>query len=143
MERRAAAARSKCSGGLLSPPADDGIWRMARLSREFCDSVQKQKLRETPIFRRCASNRIPPFRLPKQSMPLRDIRIGSDAEKGSGQSKQRDLERPTANEIYEQVARNGRRELRRPARALAVSGLVGGLTMGLTGLSVSVIRAQL
>lgn len=76
-------------------------------------------------------------------MPLRDIKIEPDPEKAALKSKQRDLDRPTASEIYEQVSRNARRELERPARALAISGLVGGLTMGLTGLSVSVAHALL
>jgi formate/nitrite transporter FocA (FNT family) len=76
-------------------------------------------------------------------MPLRNVKIEPGAEKDASQSKQRDLDRPTANEIYEQVSRNARRELQRPKRALALSGIVGGLTMGLTGLSVSVITALL
>ncbi|HEY1808947.1 MAG TPA: formate/nitrite transporter family protein [Acidobacteriaceae bacterium] len=76
-------------------------------------------------------------------MPLRDIKIESEVKDAPPQSKQRDLDRPTANEIYEQVSRNARRELQRPAKALAVSGIVGGLTMGLTGLSVSVVSALL
>jgi formate/nitrite transporter FocA (FNT family) len=77
-------------------------------------------------------------------MPIKDVKIdlgGSD--KDSSQSKQRDLDRPTAIEIYEQVSRNARRELQRPAMALATSGIVGGLTMGLTGLSVSVVSSML
>lgn len=76
-------------------------------------------------------------------MSLRRVKVESAADKEALQSKQRDLDRPTANEIYEQVARNARRELERPVRALAISGVVGGLTMGLTGLSVSVVTAQL
>ena len=76
-------------------------------------------------------------------MPLRKFKIDPNTEKDTSQSQQRDLDRPTANEIYDQVSRNGRQELKRPAAALAVSGLVGGLTMGLTGLSVSVVQAQL
>lgn len=79
----------------------------------------------------------------RQNMPLRDIKPARDPEKDTPQSKQRDLDRPTANEIYEQVSRNARRELQRPTKALAVSGIVGGLTMGLTGLSVSVVSASL
>ena len=59
------------------------------------------------------------------------------------QSTQRDLERPTAVQIYEQVSRNAKQELARPNLALAVSGIVGGLTMGLTGLSVSIVVALL
>ncbi|HEX3986992.1 MAG TPA: formate/nitrite transporter family protein [Acidobacteriaceae bacterium] len=76
-------------------------------------------------------------------MPLRNVRIEPDLKDAPPQSKQRDLDRPTANEIYEQVSRNARRELQRPAKALAISGIVGGLTMGLTGLSVSVVSALL
>jgi len=76
-------------------------------------------------------------------MPLRDVKIEPDPEKAALKSKQRDLDRPTASEIYEQVSRNARRELERPLRALAISGLAGGLTMGLTGLSVSVAHALL
>jgi formate/nitrite transporter FocA (FNT family) len=76
-------------------------------------------------------------------MPLRKFKVDLNAEKDASPSQQRDLDRPTANEIYDQVSRNGRQELKRPAAALAVSGIVGGLTMGLTGLSVSVVQAQL
>jgi formate/nitrite transporter FocA (FNT family) len=76
-------------------------------------------------------------------MPLRNIKLDLEASKEAPQSQQRDLDRPTAIDIYEQVSRNARRELQRPATALAVSGIVGGLTMGLTGLSVSVVSAML
>jgi formate/nitrite transporter FocA (FNT family) len=76
-------------------------------------------------------------------MPLRNIKIEPEIDKDASQSKQRDLDRPTANEIFEQVSRNGRRELQRPIKALAVSGVVGGLTMGLTGLAVSVVGGTL
>ncbi len=75
-------------------------------------------------------------------MPLPKIKppIASD---DPSASVQRDLDRPTASEIYQQVAKNARRELSRTNLALAVSGVVGGLTMGLTGLSVALVRAQL
>ncbi len=73
-------------------------------------------------------------------MPIRQIKV---APQGQQDSAQRDLDRPTANQIYEQVSKNARQELARPNIALAVSGIVGGLTMGLTGLSVSLVRAQL
>jgi formate-nitrite transporter family protein len=76
-------------------------------------------------------------------MPLRPFKLAATPDKEGAQSKQRDLDRPTANEIYEQVSRNARRELLRTPSALAVSGIVGGLAMGLTGLSVSAIQAQL
>jgi len=56
---------------------------------------------------------------------------------------QQDLERPTAIQIYAQVAKNARQELRRPAQSLAVSGFAGGITMGLTGLATAIARADL
>lgn len=58
-------------------------------------------------------------------------------------SVQQELERPTAIDIYEQVLRNARHELQRSSIALAVSGFVGGLVMGLTGLSVSSVAVVL
>src|ERR1051326_4246875 len=51
--------------------------------------------------------------------------------------------RPNAHEIFEQAAENGRDELKRSTHALAISGLAGGLTMGLTGMSVAIVRALL
>ena len=68
---------------------------------------------------------------------------GDKAEDGNSQPAQRDLERPTAHEIYVQVANNGRHELDRSARALTISGLAGGMMMGLTALSMSIVHAQL
>src|ERR1700761_9637208 len=53
------------------------------------------------------------------------------------------LDRPTADEIYEQVSRNARHELDRAALGLAISGLAGGMTMGLTALSTSIVIALL
>jgi formate/nitrite transporter FocA (FNT family) len=75
-------------------------------------------------------------------MPLPKLKVPAEPAAGSA-STQQDLDRPTAIQIYEQVSRNARRELARPNNALAVSGFVGGLTMGLTGLSVSAVTAQL
>jgi formate/nitrite transporter FocA (FNT family) len=56
---------------------------------------------------------------------------------------QLNLDRPTADEIYEQVSRNARHELDRSVIALAISGLAGGITMGLTALSVSIVAGTL
>jgi formate/nitrite transporter FocA (FNT family) len=56
---------------------------------------------------------------------------------------QTELDRPTADEIYEQVSRNARHELNRSALGLAISGLAGGMTMGLTALSTSIVIAIL
>lgn len=74
-------------------------------------------------------------------MPLPKVKV--PAESSPQGSTQQDLERPTAVQIYEQVARNGRRELARSNTSLSISGIVGGLTMGLTGLSVAAVTAQL
>ena len=51
--------------------------------------------------------------------------------------------RRSAHEILEQVIKNGRDELDRSTRALAFSGVAGGLTMGLTGLSVAIVQSTL
>lgn len=57
--------------------------------------------------------------------------------------QQTDLDRPTADDIYEQVSRNARHELARPALGLAISGLAGGITMGLTAMGTSIVVAEL
>lgn len=54
-----------------------------------------------------------------------------------------DSQRRTAHQIFEGVANNGRDELARPTLALFLSGLAGGITMGLTGLGVAVATAYL
>jgi formate-nitrite transporter family protein len=56
---------------------------------------------------------------------------------------QLELERPTAHAIYEQVAKNARQELDRDAFSLLVSGLAGGMGMGLTALATAIAAALL
>lgn len=51
--------------------------------------------------------------------------------------------RLTAGEIFDAAAENARGELRRSTRALALSGLAGGLTMGLSGMAVAIVRSML
>jgi formate/nitrite transporter FocA (FNT family) len=51
--------------------------------------------------------------------------------------------RLTAHQIFEGVAKNARGELERPSKALAFSGFAGGMSMGLTGLGVAIIRATI
>jgi formate-nitrite transporter family protein len=51
--------------------------------------------------------------------------------------------RLTAHEIFDGVVENGRKELDRKSKALAFSGLAGGMTMGLTGMSVAIAAAYL
>ena len=65
------------------------------------------------------------------------------APEAPAEAPQLNLDRPTADEIYEQVSRNARHELDRPAIALAISGLAGGITMGLMALNVFIITASL
>lgn len=85
-------------------------------------------------------------------MPIRDLgknlsrfddQNGQNANDRSSSAVQQELERPTAHQIYAQVARNARQELKRPVRSLAISGFAGGITMGLTGLAVCISRAEL
>src|SRR5947209_1913388 len=56
---------------------------------------------------------------------------------------QLDSKRLSAAEIFAAVLENAREELDRNSRALAFSGVMGGLTMGLTGLAVASLRAGL
>ena len=51
--------------------------------------------------------------------------------------------RRSAHEILEQVIENGHEELNRSTHALAFSGIAGGMTMGLTGLSVAIAQSTL
>lgn len=75
-----------------------------------------------------------PFRLrPRQSVPA----------PANANENQKSLERPSAQDIYEQVANNARQELGRSSVALAISGLAGGIFMGLSGLGNGIVIALL
>lgn len=54
-------------------------------------------------------------------------------------SHQKNLERPTAEDIFKQVARNAKMELKRSTIALAISGFAGGIFMGLSGLGTALV----
>jgi formate/nitrite transporter FocA (FNT family) len=54
-------------------------------------------------------------------------------------SQQKNLERPTAEDIYEQVAQNAKTELKRSTVSLAISGFAGGIFMGLSGLGTALV----
>ena len=62
---------------------------------------------------------------------------------GESESNQKNLARPSAEEIYQQVAKNAKEELKRSSLALAISGFTGGTFMGLSALGVGVILAVL
>jgi formate/nitrite transporter FocA (FNT family) len=76
-------------------------------------------------------------------VPLRKLKKRTELQAGGPSQVQTELDRPTADEIYEQVSRNARHELDRAALGLFISGLAGGITMGLTALSTSIVIAQL
>jgi formate-nitrite transporter family protein len=59
------------------------------------------------------------------------------------QNAQKHLERPSAQDIYEQVANNARQELGRSSVSLAISGLAGGIFMGLSALGNAIAIALL
>ncbi len=59
------------------------------------------------------------------------------------QDAQKNLERPSAQEIFEQVANNARQELKRSTSALAFSGFAGGIFMGLSALGNAIALAML
>src|SRR6202161_4413973 len=56
---------------------------------------------------------------------------------------QKNLERPSAQDIYEQVANNARQELGRSSISLAISALAGGIFMGLSALGNAIAIALL
>jgi formate/nitrite transporter FocA (FNT family) len=58
-------------------------------------------------------------------------------------SHQKNLSRPSAEEIYQQVAKNAKEELKRSTVSLAISGLTGGIFMGLSALGVGIALAHL
>jgi formate-nitrite transporter family protein len=59
------------------------------------------------------------------------------------QDAQKHLERPSAQDIYEQVANNARQELGRSSISLAISGLAGGVFMGLSALGTAIALSML
>ncbi len=52
---------------------------------------------------------------------------------------QKSLERPSAEEIYRQVLRNAKDELKRSTTSLAISGFAGGTFMGLSALGTAIV----
>jgi formate/nitrite transporter FocA (FNT family) len=64
-------------------------------------------------------------------------------EHGSGSGSQKELSRPSAKEIYVEVAGNARDELKRSMLSLGISGFAGGIFMGFSGLGVAISTALL
>src|SRR5947199_8719855 len=67
--------------------------------------------------------------------------MSSEQEQNSG--AQKELSRPSAKEIYVQVAGSARDELKRSVLSLGISGFAGGIFMGFSGLGVAVSTALL
>jgi formate/nitrite transporter FocA (FNT family) len=61
----------------------------------------------------------------------------------SAPQPQKNLERPSAQEIYAQVALNARQELGRSTISLLISGFAGGTFMGLSALGNAIVLAML
>ena len=68
---------------------------------------------------------------------------GSGTPPAPAQDAQKNLERPSAHEIYKQVASNARQELKRSSISLAISGFAGGTFMGLSALGNGIALAML
>ncbi|MGA9588152.1 MAG: formate/nitrite transporter family protein [Terracidiphilus sp.] len=62
----------------------------------------------------------------------------AEEQQPSGLSQQKDLERPSADDIYEQVATSARQELARSSFSLALSGFGAGAFMGLSALGTAI-----
>jgi formate/nitrite transporter FocA (FNT family) len=75
-------------------------------------------------------------------MPFR-LRRQQAAAPPPAQDSQKHLDRPSAEEIYEQVANNARQELGRSTVSLIISGLAGGIFMGLSALGTAIALAML
>ena len=76
-------------------------------------------------------------------MAARSRRKQGTEDPQNGVGTQQNLARPTAQQIYQQVATSGRDEIQRSTSALAISGFAGGIFMGLTGLGTAVVLSLL
>ena len=76
-------------------------------------------------------------------MAARKQESSTPSQPAASQEAQKNLERPSAQEIYKQVASNARQELKRSSVALAISGFAGGTFMGLSALGNGIALAML
>lgn len=72
-------------------------------------------------------------------------REGNEEQAGpeSDSSSQKDLARPSAEDIYRQVAHSAKEELKRSSVSLAISGFTGGTFMGFSVLGVGLVLSML
>ena len=78
------------------------------------------------------------FRLSRKKPDQSGEKSGSE-----GGEHQKNLSRPSAEEIYRQVATNARQELKRSSMSLAISGFAGGTFMGLSALGTAIALSML
>ena len=76
-------------------------------------------------------------------MPTPFQRKPKEEPKSDDSAQQKNLARPSAEDIYEQVATNARQELKRSNTALGISGFGGGAFMGLSALGTAIAVAML
>ncbi len=79
-----------------------------------------------------------PENQPAKQQPSDEAVESSELNTIDASESQKDLARPSAEEIYKQVATNARQELRRSTLALFLSGVGGGVFMGLSALGTAV-----
>ena len=70
--------------------------------------------------------------------PFRRKRSGETAPKPEAGPQQKNLARPSAEDIYRQVATNARQELKRSNTSLGISGFGGGAFMGLSAMGTAI-----
>jgi formate/nitrite transporter FocA (FNT family) len=82
--------------------------------------------------------------LPCISLPMRPLFRRKPAPPPSpANDAQKNLDRPSAQDIFEQVANNARQELGRSSTSLAISGFAGGIFMGLSALGTAIALSML
>lgn len=80
--------------------------------------------------------------MPQNAAAKTNAARGPD-EPSAAPTAQKDLARPSAEEIFEQVASNARQELQRPSVALGLSGFGAGVFIGLSALGTAMTLATL
>jgi formate/nitrite transporter FocA (FNT family) len=75
--------------------------------------------------------------------PMRTSFRRKSPQPAAKQDSQKHLERPSAQDIYEQVANNARQELGRSSISLGISGFAGGIFMGLSAMGNAIAIAML
>ena len=71
-------------------------------------------------------------------MPAEEQEQSTEQSSESSSESQKDLARPSAQDIYKQVAENAREELKRTSLSLGISGFAGGIFMGLSALGTAI-----